>query len=56
MQVKLISFNQREIDFVDMGTCLMNEEKNEKFYFIKMVHNNGGNMQRDVYILAFSQS
>jgi hypothetical protein len=56
MQVKLISFKRCDIDFVDMGTCLMNEEKNEKFYFIKMVHTNGGNNLRDVYTLAFSQS
>ena len=39
-----------------MGTCLMNQEKNEKFYFIKMIHNNSVSKLRDVYILAFSES
>ena len=39
-----------------MGTCLIDDEKNEKFYFIKMIHNNIGNRHRDVYILAFQQS
>ena len=59
MKVKIMGFKRRDIDFVDMGTCLMNEEKSEKFYFIKMIHNNaasGAVARRDVYILAFSES
>ena len=38
MKTKITAFKRREIDFVDMGTCLTNNDKNEKYYFIKMVH------------------
>ena len=38
MKTKITAFKRRDIDFVDMGTCLMNNEKNEKYYFIKMIH------------------
>ena len=41
MQVPLTCYKRSELEFVDMGTCLLNEEKNEKYYFIKMIHNNG---------------
>ena len=34
----------------------MNQEKNEKLYFIKMIHNNTSYGTRDVYILAFQES
>lgn len=40
MKQRLLTFRRSEIDFVDMGTCLENQEKGEKFYFIKMVHDN----------------
>ena len=56
MKTLVTSFKRREIDFVDMGTCLMNHDKNEKYYFIKMIHNNSMSSLRDVYILAFSES
>ena len=38
MKTKITAFKRSEIDFVDMGTCLLNNEKNEKYYFIKMIH------------------
>ena len=51
----VLSFKRSEIEFVDMGACLLNEVKNEKFYFIKMVHCNEVLGRRDVYILAFAE-
>lgn len=56
MKTKITAFKRREIDFVDMGTCLTNSEKNEKYYFIKMVHASNDSRLRQVYILAFSES
>ncbi len=56
MQSDVKSFKRNEIEFVDMGTCLANEEKNEKYYFIKMIHSDSKILQkRDVYILVFAE-
>lgn len=54
MQSHVQSFKRSEIEFVDMGTCLVNEEKNEKYYFIKMIHSDS-KVKRDIYILAFAE-
>ena len=56
MKTKITAFKRSEIDFVDMGTCLLNNEKNEKYYFIKMIHFSQEIRLRQVYILAFSES
>jgi hypothetical protein len=39
-----------------MGTGLYNEEKAEKYYFIKMIHLNPQTESRDIYVLAFNQN
>ena len=54
LQGKLYSFNRQDISFVDLGLSLYNEEKEEKFYFIKMVHKNELLGRRDVYLMAIS--
>ena len=56
MKSKLMSFKRSEIQFVDQGTCLQNDERNEKFYFIKMIHHKEAQARRDIYIIAFSES
>ena len=53
MQSKLLTFKRTDIDFIDLGTCLNNEDKSEKLYFIKMVHHNIATRKREVYILGF---
>ena len=42
------------MSFVDLGLSLYNEEKEDKFYFIKMVHRNESLGRRDVYLMAIS--
>ena len=56
METKIKNFDVRNIEFSDMGTCLFNEEKQEKYYFIKMIHRNIETETRDLYILAFSEA
>ena len=54
LQTMLHSFNRQDIQFVDLGLSLYNEEKEDKFYFIKMVHRNESLGRRDVYLMAIS--
>ena len=54
LQGLLHSFSRQDISFVDLGLSLYNDEKEEKFYFIKMVHRNESLGRRDVYLMAIS--
>ena len=41
---------------MDLGLSLFNEEKQDKFYFLKMVHKNEAIGRRDVYLMAISSN
>ena len=56
LQNMIHSFNRENITFVDLGLSLFNEEKQDKFYFLKMVHRNKHIDRRDVYLMAISAS
>lgn len=58
MKAKVRVFARNEISFVDMGTCLTNQEAkpHKKYYFVKMIHFNQQKQRRDIYILAFGQA
>jgi len=49
----LVDFPYLQLTFVDLGLALMNEQRNEKFYFIKMIHESP--MRREVHLLAISE-
>ena len=56
LQNELICFDRRLITFVDMGISLYNEEKDEKFSFVKMVTSDSSKEIRELYLLAISAS
>ena len=47
-----IEFTFSNLIFVDMGLSIYNEERNEKYYFIKMIHEN--KLNRNVHLLAIA--
>lgn len=49
----IAEFSFVQLNFVDMGLAIMNEEKEEKFYFIKMVHESP--MRREIHLMAISE-
>jgi hypothetical protein len=49
-------FDKANITFVDLGMALFNEEKKEKYYFLKMVNNDEDEGRREVYLMAISVS
>ena len=49
----LFAFDYTHVTFVDLGLSIYNEEKDEKYYFIKMVHEIL--QRREVYLLAISE-
>lgn len=53
MTSALAEFPYLQLTFVDMGLSILNEDKNEKFYFIKMIHESP--MRREVHLMAISE-
>jgi hypothetical protein len=49
----LTSFDFSHVTFVDLGMSLTNEDKAQKFYFVKMVHE--VQLRREVHLLAISE-
>ena len=56
MQKLLQEFKRESVTFVDMGIALFNEEKGEKYFFIKMVTADEIENIRQAYLLAISAS
>ena len=55
MDTELIRFERDHIEFADMGVAHHNDEREEKFYFIKMIHRNDVTNTRDIYLIAFAE-
>lgn len=53
MTTHVAQFVYSQLTFVDMGLAIMNEQKEQKFYFIKMVHEQA--MKREVHLIAISE-
>lgn len=53
MTTHVAQFAYSQLTFVDMGLAIMNEQKEQKFYFIKMVHEQA--MKREVHLIAISE-
>jgi hypothetical protein len=49
----LAEFPYPLLTFVDMGLAIMNDQKEEKYYFIKMVHESP--MRREIHLMAISE-
>ena len=52
-------FQYSELSFVDMGMSLLNEDRNETMYFIKVSHvhitdSPGAPLNREVYLMAIN--
>ena len=45
MTTQVAQFVYSQLTFVDMGLAIMNEQRQQKFYFIKMVNEQGSNKQ-----------
>jgi hypothetical protein len=50
----LLILEYENLTFVDLGISVMNEERNEKLYFIKVVHKQNTPNRRDIYIMALN--
>lgn len=46
------SFQADALQFIDLGISMMNDQKKEKWIFVKMVHRNQMPSGRDVYLMA----
>jgi len=50
----LLALDYQNLTFVDLGISVMNEERDEKLYFIKVVNKQPNPNRRDVYIMALN--
>lgn len=50
----LISLDYQSLTFVDLGMSVMNEERDEKLYFIKVISKQNNPNRRDIYIMALN--
>jgi len=56
MQKLLRSFDREHVTFIDIGISLFNQEKGEKYFFIKMVTTDMAQDNRQAYLMAISAS
>lgn len=50
----MLSLDYENLTFVDLGISVMNEERDEKLYFIKVVNKQTSPNRRDIYIMALN--
>ena len=50
----ILSLDYENLTFVDLGMSVMNEERDEKLYFIKVISKQNNPNRRDIYIMALN--
>ena len=50
----LLSLEYENLTFIDLGISVMNEERDEKLYFIKVISKQNNPSRRDIYIMALN--
>ena len=49
---ELCKFHLSTVDFVDLGIVLQNNQVNKRVFFMKLIHQNLEEKQREVYLMS----